>query len=306
MLSVSKNFTNLEKSKRPFKKRCISKFFCLRSYTRWTNLESTISTVQKIQLWWKNILRNRIINTIDYITLGDLEKPIFRHVATFGIVTGFSADVLARYIHSTGNLKHPINGQFFNAVEIERLDKLTKRKYKLSKNINSLSRKKQQIIDDTLELQLREEDIIDALRLGLSACETQTFFFGSLDEFKNIISYYIDNFVERLICFENFRHSEENRQNLQQVLNICVDILKNSYQPAYIEVRLNIYYQGIYDAIKRFSPEFDLENIFENTSENVLEIYSETESENDFESKSESESESESENESENESKNDF
>jgi hypothetical protein len=216
----------------PKKRPRFNKFHCLRSYTQWLKLPVAIFASRIIQIWWKRVRRNKMVNTVDYITMCDLEQPIFRHVSNHGAVTGFSANMLAEYIQVSCNLKHPMNGEVFNVVEIRRLDKITNNKFNLRRRMNSFSRKRKQIIDESTEYNIQQELVIEHVMNGLKLCENQVFYTsmnGCLQRFQMEISYHIDWLYRELDDIEG----ENTEQHIKELSKKCANILSDSKTAAY-------------------------------------------------------------------------
>ena len=94
---------------------------CTRAKTR-----RCINTIWRV---YKAHKHNIPHNTVDMITLeiiryGDKGRPVFKYVASNGIVTAFDAKALVGFFMATGNLIHPGTRHPFLTPELRRLQKL--------------------------------------------------------------------------------------------------------------------------------------------------------------------------------------
>jgi hypothetical protein len=206
-----------------------------RLYSRWMDSCYVQQCIIKIQTWWIHTMKVKIQlqpkNTHDYITLEPVESPIFLHVSDLGMVTAFSAEILANYFESSGDFKHPESRVEFTVPEIRRLDKQTAYKYNLSQNYDTIISRHRQ---ERAQVQLEEfllNDFETQYQHVLACCHSQTSAEDWETEMSTLLSLFSTSFVS--LCQVNFNLCVERLQVHLMELSV-VTVLPNLSITSYL------------------------------------------------------------------------
>lgn len=79
--------------------------------------------IRAVRRWFRHRPRNDD-DPILMVPLREVSGPVFKHVSPSGVVTGFDAGTLHRYLATTGHFVNPITRGAISVVELRRLDRL--------------------------------------------------------------------------------------------------------------------------------------------------------------------------------------
>lgn len=85
--------------------------------------DAACRVIRAVRRWFRLRPRNDD-DPILMVPLRDVRGPVFKHVSPSGVVTGFEARTLHRYLATTGHFVNPITRGPISIVELRRLDRL--------------------------------------------------------------------------------------------------------------------------------------------------------------------------------------
>lgn len=183
----------------------------LRTYSKWA-LDQTPHIIH-VQRWWRRLKRLQPSNTTDCITLEPLEKPLFLHVSEQGHVTGFTAETLAQYMVSSGNFTHPQFRTPFNAVELQRLDKCTGRRYQLLQNRDNIQLEQARARNESSLTEFLVNEFTMSVQQAAELCTRLCSRFEAAEHMQSV--------VERLILAFVTLRAHDQAVAAQQVSRAC-------------------------------------------------------------------------------------